>query len=345
MTNSEPLVSVVTPFYNTERYLEACIESVLAQTYRNFEFILVDNCSTDESSAIAQSHAKKDPRIRFLTNSRFLTQVQNYNAALEQISPESHYTKIVQADDLIYPNCLEEMVRVAETDSRVGLVSSFTLKGDWVSLDGYPFESSVVPGREVAAHELRMGCRFHGSPTTVMYRSEIVRQRRPFYDEGKNHEDTENCFEVLEEWKFGFVRQVTSFCRVDPDSMLSRIRNIDQRWGLVENLIMMHRFGPRFLPEAEFRERWANLEKRYRNHIASSAWFVRDPEFWDYHRSSLRPIQYELGPGTVRSLAVKYLLALPFHPGDVKHIACRLGAGLKSRIATIRGLGLVRRAL
>jgi len=50
----EPLVSVVTPFYNTQAFLPECIESVLRQSYENWEYLLVDNCSTDGSGEIAQ---------------------------------------------------------------------------------------------------------------------------------------------------------------------------------------------------------------------------------------------------------------------------------------------------
>ena len=62
--SDQPLVSVVTPFYNTADYLRECIESVLAQTYTRFEYILVDNQSTDGSAEIAAEYSKRDSRIR-----------------------------------------------------------------------------------------------------------------------------------------------------------------------------------------------------------------------------------------------------------------------------------------
>ena len=64
MSRVEPLVSVVTPFYNTDRYLAECIESVLSQTYRNFEYVLVDNHSTDRSGVIAAEYARRDSKVR-----------------------------------------------------------------------------------------------------------------------------------------------------------------------------------------------------------------------------------------------------------------------------------------
>ena len=111
---TQPLVSVVTPFYNTEPYLEECIESVLAQRYENFEYILANNCSTDRSRDIAQKYASRDKRVKLIDNERFLTQAQNYNNALRHISPYSKYCKVVQADDWIFPECLSSMVGLAE---------------------------------------------------------------------------------------------------------------------------------------------------------------------------------------------------------------------------------------
>ena len=81
-STSMPLVSVVTPFYNTVDYLAACIRSVLGQTYPNFEYLLVNNCSTDGSLEVAERFAAVDKRIRLITNSHHLPQLPNYNAAL-----------------------------------------------------------------------------------------------------------------------------------------------------------------------------------------------------------------------------------------------------------------------
>ena len=82
-------VSVVTPFYNTAAYLAECIESVLAQSYSEFEYILMDNCSTDGSSEIAATYAYRDPRIRLIRCSQFLPQLPNYNRAQRFPTPAS----------------------------------------------------------------------------------------------------------------------------------------------------------------------------------------------------------------------------------------------------------------
>src|SRR5258708_7412343 len=96
---SQPRVSIVTPIYNGAEYLSECIESILAQTHQNWDYTLVDNCSTDESKTIAHRYAAKDPRIRVHENRQFLEAIQNHNEALRQISPASKYCKVVFADD------------------------------------------------------------------------------------------------------------------------------------------------------------------------------------------------------------------------------------------------------
>src|SRR5688572_27923951 len=96
---AQPLVSVLTPVYNGEKYLAECIESVLAQTYDNWEYVIVNNCSTDRTFEIAQQYANKDKRIRIHNNSTFVGCDTNGNIAFRQISAESKYCKVVHADD------------------------------------------------------------------------------------------------------------------------------------------------------------------------------------------------------------------------------------------------------
>ena len=94
--DSPAFVSLVTPFYNTRKYLAECIESVLRQSYQNWEYILVDNCSDDGSNEIAQEYASRFPsKIRLVYTESFLSQVANYNFALTCICQDSKYCKIV----------------------------------------------------------------------------------------------------------------------------------------------------------------------------------------------------------------------------------------------------------
>ena len=94
-SQEQPLISVVTPVYNGGKYLSQCIESVLAQTYRNWEYIIVDNCSSDRSLDIVKSRARKDTRIRIHNNQEFVGAIENHNNAFRQISTQSKYYKVL----------------------------------------------------------------------------------------------------------------------------------------------------------------------------------------------------------------------------------------------------------
>ena len=185
---SEPLVSVVTPVHNTAEYLTDCIRSVLAQSYQAWEYVIVNNASTDGSREIAESFAAQDSRIRIVDTNHLLPQVQNYNFTLRQISPASRYCKMVQADDWIYPVCLQEMVALAETDPQIAIVGAYRLANDFVFdhglvCSGPDAAKTVVAGRDVCRHFLLDRVYVFGSPTSVLYRADLVRGRDPFFRE------------------------------------------------------------------------------------------------------------------------------------------------------------------
>jgi glycosyltransferase involved in cell wall biosynthesis len=288
MVVAEPLVSVVTPFHNTALYLSQCIESVLAQSYSRFEYILADNCSTDGSGEIAERYAQRDSRIRVLRWPQLVSQVQNYNKALAQISPASKYCKLVQADDFIFPECLKLMVRAFAQSDSIGLVGAYDLKGNTVRGSGLPYATTVLAGRELARLNLRTGLFLFGSPTTVMYRSSLVRDHQPFYAEGLLHEDTEKCMQILENWDFGFVHQVLSFLRVDSESITAGWRSFYP--DHLDRYILVQRFADKFLERDEATALKKQSKRAYYRALAHAAVRLRESAFWRYHKGGLRTL-------------------------------------------------------
>ena len=284
---SQPFVSVVTPFHNTAPYLAQCIESVLAQTHTHFEYILVDNCSTDRSEEIAEAYAFRDSRIRLIRRSQLLSQAQNYNSALTEISDSSTYCKVVQADDFIFPNCLESMVRAFEQSGSIGLVSSYWLRGNSVKGSDFPFSGTKHPGKEVALLWLRKGVFVFGSETTVMYRSSLVRSGQPFYGESLLHADSEKCLQILEQWDFGFVPQILSCNRVDNinESISATVANFEPQ--ILDRYISVQRFAPAFLNAYEASVLKSKTKREYYRVLARAAIRLRRPAFWRYHKLGL----------------------------------------------------------
>jgi len=314
---NQPLVSVVTPFHNTAAYLAECIESVLAQTYQNFEYILVDNCSTDGSTEIAERYMGRDPRIRLIRWRALLSQVQNYNRSLEEISDTSKYCKIVQADDFVFPDCLHLMVEAFEQTESIGLVSSYDLKAGLVRGSGIPYQTAPFSGKEIAKLCLMGGAFPFGSPTTVMYRSSLIRERQPFYDESLLHEDTEKCMQILEDWDFAFVPQVLSFLRADNDSISSAVRNFQP--DQLDRYIIVHRHADKFLRRAEAAALKKRVKHEYYRFLSDSALHLREAEFWTYHRLGLKTLNERMDWRFLAQSIGRELLWLAVNPGSTLH--------------------------
>lgn len=110
MRGGKPDVSVVIPVYNAEKYLPACLDSLLAQTYRNFELICVNDGSSDDSQAILEQYVQRDSRVRvFQTKNRGVSAARNFG--LEQAG--GNYISFMDADDLAAPQYLERLVETA----------------------------------------------------------------------------------------------------------------------------------------------------------------------------------------------------------------------------------------
>jgi len=310
-----PLVSVVTPFYNTAPYLAECIESVLEQSYTHFEYILMDNCSTDGSREIAETYAGRDPRIRLIRCTQFLQQIPNYNRALLQISNDSKYCKIVEADNHILPDCLRLMVQAFQQSESIGLVSSYWLTGNLLSGSGYPYPMTTMSGRERAAQHLLASSQVFGSPTQVMYRSAVVRQHQPFFDESVVHADTDKCLKILEGWDFGFVHQVLSFLRTDNVSISSVVRELQD--GALDRYLTERRYAPTFLDGEESALLIRKAKRRYYRALVRRALLLRGGglAFWRFHQAGLKTLDETLDWPYLALVTIRQLLWLISNPG------------------------------
>jgi glycosyltransferase involved in cell wall biosynthesis len=216
-----PAITVLTPVYNGERYLAECIESVRAQTRTDWEYVIVDNCSTDRSAEIAEHYAGIDSRIRLVRCREFVNVYQSFSRAIEFMDPRSRYCKFVCADDWIYPECLERMVAVAKRHPSVGFVSAYRLYGDRVDAHGLlPFtEKEFVSGRDALRQALLHGTYPTGSPTTLLFAAEIVRRPTPFFDQATLlHADADAGLRTLLHADLGIVHEVLTFTRLHSDT-------------------------------------------------------------------------------------------------------------------------------
>jgi glycosyltransferase involved in cell wall biosynthesis len=114
-----PRVSIAIPVYNGARYLSATIESILSQTYTNFELIICDNASSDATGEICQSFAQRDARVYYYRNEQNIGWAGNHNRVIDLA--RGVYFKWAAHDDLLDPTFLEKCVRVLDENPEVVL--------------------------------------------------------------------------------------------------------------------------------------------------------------------------------------------------------------------------------
>jgi glycosyltransferase involved in cell wall biosynthesis len=108
-------VSFITPTYNGSRFLGRTIDSVLAQTYSDWEHVIIDDGSTDDSGAIAEFYACRDPRIKSIKiDNHGVANARNYGYS--QTAPQSKFVMFLDQDDTLLPTTLEKLVSVLEAD-------------------------------------------------------------------------------------------------------------------------------------------------------------------------------------------------------------------------------------
>jgi glycosyltransferase involved in cell wall biosynthesis len=291
-----PLVSVVTPVFNGGQYLVECIESVIGQSYQNWEYLLVDNASNDLTPEIISRFASKDSRIKHLRFEDHVGAIDNHNRALRSIDPSSEFCKILQADDWLYPECLTKMVAAGLASESIGLVGAYFLWDTEVHLTGLPYSTVYAEGKDILRQCLLGRFDVTGSPTSGLLRSEVVRSRDPFYDPALWHTDREAGYWVLNNHDLGFVHQVLTFVRRQAGTRAQFSRNANS--SEPEMILLLLRYGPAVLSAQEYR-------RVLRHHLRAYVWWhvrqlprpsrLRQAEFFGLHRARVARILDEAG--------------------------------------------------
>ena len=122
-TKNTPLVSVIMSAYNAQLYVTKAIESVLHQTYRNFEFIIIEDASTDETFSIINGFKEKDKRIFIMRNGDNIGLTKSLNKALKKA--RGKYIIRMDADDWSYPNRFKLQIELMEKNPDVVVSGSY----------------------------------------------------------------------------------------------------------------------------------------------------------------------------------------------------------------------------
>lgn len=160
----QPLVSILMTAFNRQQFIGEAIESVLASTYQNWELIIVDDCSKDDTVSIAKSYEEQDNRISVYVNEKNLGDYPNRNKAASYAKGD--YLKYLDADDVIYPHSLAIMVEMLNRHPDAGMALSQNIIDD---LKPYPIY--VKPQDVARAHFLKNGIIMVGPSAAIIRRN------------------------------------------------------------------------------------------------------------------------------------------------------------------------------
>jgi glycosyltransferase involved in cell wall biosynthesis len=210
-------ISIALPVYNGANYVREALDSIQAQTFTDFEIVISDNASTDETMDICQEYAHRDSRIRLNRSEEFLQQADNVNRAVALCSAE--WVKLFCHDDLMAPECIASVMRtISNCDSRVGLIGNGE---EWLFENGhrYPQESDSTQPQFWAGRKLtRRRLTGEATPPLPSLTTATVRksawQRSSRFDPRFVHFDTFLWIRLLVDWDYAYISRILTVNRI-----------------------------------------------------------------------------------------------------------------------------------
>jgi len=215
-----PKVSIIMSVYNDERFLAASIESMLNQTYTDFEFIIVNDASTDASEKILQTYAEKDNRIQLIKNAKNIGLTQSLNKALYQT--KSAYIARQDADDISLPERLERQVKYLDNHAKVGVVGTrykeINEKGEVISSQRVTF---IKQPQDIAKHIYQLNPLFHSS---VMIRETCLKECGGYNNTWYYAQDYELWLRLIQKYALANIDHVLAYRRNVPNNISTKKR-------------------------------------------------------------------------------------------------------------------------
>jgi GT2 family glycosyltransferase len=266
-----PKVSVLMPTFNYGRFLGEAIESVLAQDFTDYELIIIDDCSADDSRAVAESYAGRHPRYRFAVNPENLGMVPNWNRCLA--AARGVYIKYLFGDDkLAGPKALGELVAMLDSDPSLALAASGRIILDeqsrprdrWAPLGA----TGRYTGKRAILKCLTRNANLIGEPSAVLFRRE--KGARGFDENFRHLVDLEMWFHLLEQGDLAYTPEPLCCFRVHARQQSQS--NAARQVGENEHGRLLRQYDKPWLRE----ESSAGERFRIAHHLARSAWLAPD---------------------------------------------------------------------
>lgn len=212
--DAEPMVSIVMANYNGGLYLRECVNSVLEQSYRNFEFIIIDDCSTSDDYTYLSS--LDDSRIRLHRNTINEGQTKSLNTGLQLA--RGKYIARMDSDDVCLPHRLSEQVDFLEKNSEIVLLGSQAIIIDEYGDQTGEIVCATTPDN-IWAYSFFANPFIHSS---IMFRSELITEHKFRYDESYINQDFELWSRILPRFQTSNLSSHLIKYRVHSNNMTSR---------------------------------------------------------------------------------------------------------------------------
>jgi len=222
-----PKISVCIPVYNGAEFIKIAIDSVLNQSEKDFELIIVDNQSTDNTVSLIKSY--QDSRIKLYVNDTNIGMIPNWNKALTYAT--GNYIKILPADDLMYPNCLALQSSVLENDTqkKISLVCSsrhiINDAGKVLFTRKFSSKELQLNTAQAVNRVIRAGGNIVGEGGAVMFRREVLEKTGPFNSDIFYVLDLDQWFKILLHGHLYVLPEILSAFRVSSTSASVLIAN------------------------------------------------------------------------------------------------------------------------
>lgn len=219
-----PLISICMPAYKGEHTVVKAIQSILDQTYKNIEVIVVDDCSPDNTYELVQTI--KDERLKLYRNNTNLGMVGNWNKSVSYATGK--YVHMVHSDDILLPNCIENKVKFLESHPNDDFVMIFNAtqiineNGKVLMNRHYTKRNLVLDGKLLALESLRKR-NLYGEPSNVLFRKDAFDYVGGFFSELKYVTDWDMWLRLSPFGKVGYIDMVLVKYRVSTTNVTSSL--------------------------------------------------------------------------------------------------------------------------
>lgn len=285
--NTQPLVSICVPVYNGAKFIGEALESIRNQIYTNFECHIINNASNDGTRQIVEEFEKKDTRFFLHNYTDFVDMTTNWNRTVNHISPQAKYFKVVQADDIIFPESVSTLVGLMEKYPQAGIGSSYRMVGKLVYGSGMDyFKGNLFNGMEILKMHLMDKVEITGSITQLFFRIDRLKEIPDYpqiFSSDDLHFDTRLAYEMFLVSDLVFSFSILNLTRRHENA--TTVTTVEKYNTLLHaKETRLYRFK-QYFPEIE--ERYKNVRRNYAYFFLKNRLMLKS-DCIDWHQKRLK---------------------------------------------------------